>query len=137
MLDSKLPTRNGSKQSPVRVSLQRINADVAKPYPPSGDGGQWWARLKAALGTSSSDFVNASLLQLQNAARLPNGGVSEIAVNAALSMIESAEPKSEMEGALVIQMACTHAASMAVLSRVGGAHGGDRHVAMMAAASAK
>jgi hypothetical protein len=63
--------------------------------------------------------------------------VSEIAVNAALSMIEGAKPESEIEAALIVQMACTHAAGMAVLSGIEGAHGGDRHVAMMAAASAK
>jgi hypothetical protein len=75
--------------------------------------------------------------QLQTAARLPCGGISEIAVNAALSMIEGAKPKDEVEAALIIQMACTHTAAMAVLSRIGGAHGGDRHVAMMAAATSK
>ena len=58
-------------------------------------------------------------------------------MNAALSMIESAKPKDEVEAALIIQMACTHTAAMAVLSRIGGAHGGDRHVAMMAAATSK
>ena len=42
-----------------------------------------------------------------------------------------------VEAALVIQMACTHAAAMAVLSRIGGAHGGDRHVDMMASAASK
>ena len=42
--------------------------------------------LKAAMGTASSDFVSQTLFQLQTAARLPNGGISEIAVNAALSM---------------------------------------------------
>lgn len=34
-------------------------------------------------------------------------------------------------------MTCTHAAALAVLSRIGGGHGGDRHVAMMAAAASK
>ena len=58
-------------------------------------------------------------------------------MNAALSMIETAKPEGEMEAALIIQMACTHAAAMAVLSRIGGAHGGDRHVAMMAAAASR
>ena len=38
---------------------------------------------------------------------------------------------------MAIQMACTHAVTMAVMSRAGGAYGGDRHVAMMAAASAR
>ena len=89
------------------------------------------------MGTASSDFVSQTLYQLQAAARLPMGGISEIGVNSALSIIEAAKPDNEMEAALVIQMACTHAASMAVLSRLGGGHGGDRHVAMMAAAASK
>ena len=137
MTERKLPTRQESGKSPVRVRLRRINADLSKPYPPSDDGGQWWARLKAALGTSSSDFVNATLFQLQSAARLPNSGISEIAMNAALSFVENAKPQTEVEAALVVQMACTHAAGMAVLSRIGGGHGGDRHVAMMAAAASR
>src|SRR5258705_12347013 len=87
----------------------------------------------AACGSPSPDFVNASLVQLQVAARLPNSGVSETAVNAALAMIESEQPKGEIECAIVIQMACVHAATMAVLGRLGGGHGGDRHV--LAAAS--
>jgi hypothetical protein len=117
--------------------LRRINANVEKPYPPTGDAMEWWTRLNAAMGTASSDFVSQTLFQLQTAARLPNGCISEIAVNAALSMIESAKPNDEAEAALIIQMACTHTAAMAVLSRIGGAHGGDRHVAMMAAAGAR
>ena len=63
--------------------------------------------------------------------------MSEIAVNAALSLIESAKPRDEVECALVIQMACTHSAAMAVAGRIGGGHGGDRHVAMVAAAVAR
>src|SRR5215211_7379163 len=105
--------------------------------PPDGQQKEWWNRLKSALGTASSDFVNASLFQLISAARLPLGGVSEIAVNASLAFIESAKPREEVECALVIQMACTHTATMAVLARLGGGHGGDRNVAMMATAAAR
>ncbi|MEY9189153.1 hypothetical protein [Bradyrhizobium ottawaense] len=137
MSDSTALIPPASRQKPVRVKLRRINADIEKPYPPAEDAKVWWARLKAALGTASSDFVSQTLFQLQTAARLPCGGISEIAVNAALSMIESAKPKDEVDAALIIQMACTHTAAMAVLSRIGGAHGGDRHVAMMAAAASK
>jgi hypothetical protein len=125
------------RPKPVRVRLRRINANVEQAYPPAGDAKEWWNRLKAAMGTASSDFVSQTLFQLQTAARLPNGGISEIAVNAALSMIESMKPNDEVEAALAIQMACTHTAAMAVLSRIGGAHGGDRHVAMMASAGAR
>ena len=38
---------------------------------------------------------------------------------------------------LVIQMACTNTAMMAVLARLGGGHGGDRNVVMMATAAAR
>src|SRR5258705_7428608 len=91
----------------------------------------------AACGSPSPDFVNASLVQLQVAARLPNSGVSETAVNAALAMIESEQPKGEIECAIVIQMACVHAATMAVLGRLGGGHGGDRHVLAAATAASR
>ena len=57
----------------------------------------WWQRLKKALGTSSSAFVEASLYQLIAAARLPNSGICEIAVNASLAFIEGAKPRDEMK----------------------------------------
>ncbi len=48
-------------------------------------------RLKAALGTTSSDFVNATLVQIQNASRMPSGGISETSVNAVLAFIEAVD----------------------------------------------
>ncbi|SIO66965.1 hypothetical protein SAMN05443247_11580 [Bradyrhizobium erythrophlei] len=123
-----------NRPAPVRVRLQRINSDMSKSCPPVGQHQGWWNRLKAAMGTASSDFVNATLVQLQAAARLPNSGVSETAVNSALSLIENTNPRDEMECALVIQIACTHSAAMAVVGRISGGHGSDRHVAMMASA---
>jgi hypothetical protein len=72
-----VPLANGARRPPVRVKLQRIHADLAKPYPPDGETREWWNRLKRALGTPSSAFVNTSLFQLQAAARLPNSGISE------------------------------------------------------------
>jgi hypothetical protein len=125
------------RKAPVRVKLERINCDVAKSLPPDGDHQVWLDRLKVALGTASMDFVNATLFQLQAAARLPNSGMSEIAVNAALAMIESEQPKGETECALVVQMAAVHAATMAVLGRLGGGHGGDRHVLAAATAASR
>ena len=58
-------------------------------------------------------------------------------MNASLAFIEGAKPEGEVECALVIQMACTHTAAMAVLQRLGGGHGGDRSVAAMATAAAR
>jgi hypothetical protein len=123
--------------APVEVRLRRINATISRVYPPDGQQGEWWDRLKAALGSCSPAFVNATLIQLQSAARLPTSGVSETAVNAALAIIEATAPRNEIEGALAIQMACCHAAAMAVLARLGGAVGHERRVASLATAAAK
>src|SRR3954463_7397172 len=87
---SQLPTR--VRKAPVRVKLERINCDVAKSLPPDGDEQVWLDRLQTALGTASVEFVHATLFQLQAAARLPNSGLSEIAVNAALALIEGEKP---------------------------------------------
>jgi hypothetical protein len=47
-----------------------------------------------------------------------------------LAFIEAAAPKNEVEAALAIQMACTHAVTMAVLTRLGGASGGNCNTAI-------
>jgi hypothetical protein len=104
----------GKVPAPVRVKLRRINCDYARPYPPDGQTREWWHRLRNAFGTVSSAFVEASLYQLIAAARLPHSGISEIAVNASLALIEGAKPQGEIEGALILQMACTHAVAMTV-----------------------
>jgi hypothetical protein len=63
--------------------------------------------------------------------------VSDTSVNAVLAFIEGAAPRDEVEAALAIQMACTYAVTMAVLSRLDGAFGGDRGMAIRAAAAAR
>jgi hypothetical protein len=124
-----LQPKRGSRYSLFRASPPSDNETIscrpigqleAIPYPPDGQTREWWHRLKNALGTRSSAFVAASVQQLIAAARLPNSGISEVAVNASLAFIEGAKPRDELECALVIQMACTHSATMAVLSRLGG-----------------
>jgi hypothetical protein len=53
---------------------------------------------------------------------------------ASLALIEGATPQGEIESALVLQMACTHAAAMAVLGRLGAGHGTDGTIAANASA---
>jgi hypothetical protein len=125
------------RRAPVRVRLQQINASLSKAHPPDGDEKNWWARLKTALGTASSDFVDASLYQVQSAAQMPCGGISEMAVNAALALIEAAKPQNEIEGALAVQMACTHTAAISVLARFRGGGGGEARVSALASAAAR
>ena len=61
-------------------------------------------------------------------------GTSSLRVG--LCEADYAKPRDEIECALVIQMACTHSAAIAVLNRLGGASG-DRTVAAMASAAAR
>src|SRR5438067_1159906 len=75
-------------------------------------------------------------IQLITAARLPGSGISEIAVNASLAFVEGAKPRGEVECALVMQMACTHAAAMAVLATFAGVHM-DRNMVARASAAAR
>ena len=109
----------------------------ASRHPPDGEGKNWWQRLNKALGTTSSDFVNASLFQIQSASRSPWGGISELAMNAALAMIEAAAPKDEIEAALAVQMACTHTAAMAVLAKLDVAFATEQRVAAFGSAAAR
>jgi hypothetical protein len=102
------PVAGQRRLPPVRVKLWQTDARVAKIHPPDGEHENWWPRLSKALGTTSSDFTNAALFQIQAACRSPWGGISELSMNAALAMIEAAAPKDEIEGALAVQMACTH-----------------------------
>ena len=122
---------------PVRVKIWRADAKVAKVHPPAGEEENWWRRLNKALGTTSSDFVNASLFQIQAASRSPWGGISELAMNAALAMVEAAAPKDEIEGALAVQMACTHTAAMAVLAKLDVAFATEQRVAAFGSAAAR
>ena len=62
----------------------------------------------------------------RGADRLPAGGISEIAVNSALALIEVAQPRDEIEAALALQMAWVHIAAMAILSRLEGGFSTER-----------
>jgi hypothetical protein len=56
-------------------------------------------------------------------------------MNAALAMVEAAAPKDEVEGALAVQMACTHTAAMAVLARLDAAFASEQRVAAIGGGS--
>jgi hypothetical protein len=122
---------------PVRVTLLRADAYAEQTAPPDGESEGWWSRLNKALGTVSTDFVRASLLQIQGAARSPLGTISEIHINAALAMIEAAAPRDELEGALAVQMACTHTAAMSVLAKMDSGFGTERRTAALGSTAAR
>jgi len=130
-----VPTQH--RRPPVRVKIYGADGKLAKMHPPDGEEREWWRRLNKALGTTSSDFVNASLFQIQSASRSPWGKISELSMNAALAMIEAASPKDEIEAALAVQMACTHTAAMAVLAKVDVAFATEQRIAAFGSAAAR
>jgi len=134
-----LPAKSHRAPSPppVRVKLKAIQAEVATFGSPGPEDELWRAQLRAALGTVSDDFVETSLRHLQSAARIPGSGPSELAINAALAMVAAVAPANEIEAALAIQMACTHMVAMAVMSRIGGAHGGPGRLPALTSATSK
>jgi len=132
-----LSVGGGRRLPPVRIKLLRPYAFEEETAPPDGETENWRPRLAKALGTVSNDFVRASLLQLQGAARSPYGTVSALAINAALAMIEAAAPKDELEAALVIQMACTHTAAMSVLAKIDSGFETERRVAAFGSTAAR
>ena len=131
------PAAGQRRLPPVRVKIYRADGKLARVHPPDGQGKNWWQRLSKALGTTSSDFVNASLFQIQSASRSPWGGISELAMNAALAMIEAAAPKDEIEAALAVQMACTHTAAMAVLAKANLAFATEQRIAAFGSPAAR
>jgi hypothetical protein len=128
---------NVRRSPPVRAKVFGADGKIVKVHPPDGEHKGWWLRLNKALGTTSSDFVNASLFQIQSACRSPWGGISQLAMNAALAMIEAAAPKDEIEAALAVQMACAHTAAMAVLAKMDAAFGTEQRVAAFGSTAAR
>ena len=134
---SPAPLAPQRRDPPVRVKVWGADGKLARVHPPDGEAENWWQRLNKALGTTSSDFVNASLFQIQSACRSPLGGISELSMNAALATVEAAAPRDEIEAALAVQMACTHTAAMAVLAKLDVAFATERRVAAFGSAAAR
>jgi len=78
--------------------------------------------------------VNATLAQIQNASRMPSGGISETSVSAVLAFIEAASQKTRSRRHWRYSL---HACGRGGPEQGRGAYGDARHVAIMAAASAR
>jgi hypothetical protein len=119
------------RDSPDESTLPQDREVVSAPIPRDE---KWFASIKEL---PTSDFVSASLVQLKAAAQFPGSGISEVGINAALAQIEALAPQNEVEAALAVQMACTHAAATSVLARFGGGAVSDRRVIALASAAAR
>lgn len=125
------------RSPPVGVRMKGIQGNVATFGSPGLADDAWRRQLKAALGTASDAFVDMSLQHLLRAARMPEGGASELAINGALAHVASFAPRNEMEAALAVQNACTHMVIMVIFARIGGGHGGPHRLPGLGSTAAK
>ena len=123
---------------PVRVKLRRVNANHAKNYPPDGETKAWWQAAEESPWHHLERLRQRLLVPTAGGRSIAlRRGSRKSAVNAALAMIEAAAPKDEIEGALAVQMACTHSAVMAVLARLGGGGGSEQRVIALGSTAAR
>ena len=132
-----LAPRAARPSPPARVRITGIQGNVVAFGSPGPAHDVWRKQLKSALGTKSDAFVDMALHHLERAARMPGAGPSDMAISGALAIIAAFAPKNEMEAALALQAACVHMVSMVMMARIGGGHGGDRRLPVLAAATAK
>jgi hypothetical protein len=130
-------SRRPRRTPPARIRIKGIQGNVVSFTSPGPAELVWREQLKATLGTVSDAFVDMALHHLERIARMPGDGASDMAINGAIAMISARAPKDEIEAALALQMACTHMAAMAVMSRIGGAGGSPQRLPSLASASAK
>ena len=129
--------RGPRRTPPVRVRIKKIQGNVPTFGSPGPRDEVWQKKLQQAFGSVSDDFLQAAFFHLTFAACLPGQGPSEIALNAAISIVAAASPKNEVEAALVLQDATLHMVSMALLARIGGGHFGPHRLPALASATAK
>jgi hypothetical protein len=129
-----------SKNKPrVRAQVYQVAGTVQyAARPPAGEErAQWAAELKAALGSTSTAFVEASLHRILAACTLPGyGWPTSSGVSSALALVQAMEPENELQAALAVDAACFHAAAQNLLSRIQ-SHGGDRKLASAASSAAR
>lgn len=95
------------------------------------------ARLLGAFGTNSTPFMQRALFDLENMCAR-RGEVDDpncTALNAALAIVAAIDPQNELEAALAVQMAGTHAVSNEMLGRVMRTTEIDRMAAHLGAAT--
>lgn len=102
----------------VSVKVERTADNVMRISCPHSDVDGQTIQLLAALGTSSLDFLNASIARIgaivrQRGAELPT--LTEF--NAALGAIDGLQPGDEIEAMLAMQMIATHDVAMNLLTR--------------------
>jgi len=113
-------TRQEARRRPVRTRVHSKSYGSRSFASPHADHAGFRARLADALGTVSGEFTEASMHQLIKAVSHCDAreGGAELELNAALALIQSIRPTTEVEAALALQAAASHRLAMELLARV-------------------
>jgi hypothetical protein len=130
-------SRRPRRSRPAAIRIERIQGNAVSFASPGPADQVWRKQLKASLGTMSDAFVDMALEHLEQAARMPGAGPSNVSINGALAIIAAFAPKNEVEAALALQAACVHMVAMVMMARIGGGHGSDRRLPALASVTAK
>lgn len=102
------------RTKPPRIDF-RPNGQIASPH---SDVPGFVTALAGTFGTKSLAFTFASVDDLVAVTRRSDGERSPRTANAALALVAAIEPRNELEAALAVQMAGTHAAATKMLDRL-------------------
>ena len=75
-------------------------------------------RLADAMGTTSPEFIDATLVNLLTVFDAPNDRRATREINAALAVLDGMKPENEVEAMLVTQMVATNDAAMKCLAAI-------------------
>ncbi len=89
-----------------------VSIDVDHPDPAAG-----WAMIMDAIGTDDPGFLRAFVSQIFNAGT-KGQGADEQGAKFLMAVVQSIEPRDELEAMLAAQMAAVHMATMTVARRV-------------------
>lgn len=99
------------------VLMQSSAGRIETLGPKHNDREGWLARLQDVFGTRGTAFATTQLNKLIAISRNSDGKVDDVTLNGMLAMIEGAAPENEVQAALAVQMALTHAVVQHVLLR--------------------
>ncbi|WP_416909163.1 MAG: hypothetical protein ACMVO5_06090 [Polymorphobacter sp.] len=103
----KLNVRLQAKQEGKALSIEAAHND---------EQGSW-VMVMQAMGSASSEFSEAMLMQLSRLARHKDQSLDETRLNAMLAVLDAAQPESEVEAMLLIQMAAAHELAIDLAAR--------------------
>lgn len=111
--------RDEKRPRPVTLGVKHQEPGALAFHNPHEDAAGWTVRMRDAFGSRSSAFTDQQIQAFCKLVLRANMSAAdqEAHVNAFLALISGIAPEDELEAALAVQIAATHAASLDFLRR--------------------